>query len=291
MFLLYINDIADDIKHSSKRLFADDCLLYRVVDTKEDKCKLQRDLFELELWSNKWQLDFNIKKCYQLCVRKKGHEITSQYTLKGKTLKLVEHRPYLGVEWQSNMKWDQHIHQITAKANRSLGFLRRNLSKCPEIVKEQAYQALVHPHIKYASAVWDPYLIKDVKKVESVLPCAAQFVKNNYVKEKGTVTNLLKELGWPSLEHRRKYHHFDLFYKTKSGKTALQIPDQLNRPMSRPMRTMDSTCLIRPITKGDNYAQSYFPQTIRDWNNLTRHIRHYTTESTFKSALFKHFFE
>ena len=54
MFLLYINDIADDIKHSSVRLFADDSLLYRVVDTKEDERKLQRDLFELDLWSNKW---------------------------------------------------------------------------------------------------------------------------------------------------------------------------------------------------------------------------------------------
>ena len=68
------------------------------------------------------------------------------------------------------------------------------------------------------------------------------------VTEKGTVTNLLKELGWPSLEHRRKYHRLDLFYKTKTGKTALQIPDQLNRPMSRPTRAMDSACLIRPIT-------------------------------------------
>ena len=137
------------------------------------------------LWSNKWQLDFNIKKCHQLCVRKKEHEITSQYTLKGETLKPIERHPYLGVEWQSNMKWDQHIHQITAKANRSLGFLRRNLSKCPEIVKERAYQAHVRPHVEYASAVWDPYLIKDVKKVESVQRRAARFVKNNYVKEKG----------------------------------------------------------------------------------------------------------
>ena len=142
------------------------------------------------------------------------------------------------------MKWDQHIHQITARANCSLRFLHRNLSKCPEIVKERAYQALVHPHAEYASAVSDPYLIKDVKKVESVQRCAARFVKNNYVKEKGTVTNLLKELGWPSLEHRRKYHRPNLFYKTKTGKTALQIPDQLNRPMSRPTRVMDSTCLI-----------------------------------------------
>ena len=28
--------------------------------------------------------------------------------------------------------WDHHIKQITGKANRSLAFLRRNLSKCPE---------------------------------------------------------------------------------------------------------------------------------------------------------------
>ena len=146
-------------------------------------------------------------------------------------------------------------------------------------------------HVEYASAVWDSYLIKDVKKVESVQRRVARFVKNNYVKEKGTVTNLLKELGWPSLEHRKKYHRFDLFYKTKTGKTALQIPDQLNRPMSRPTRVMDSTCLIRPITKEDNYAQSYFPRTIGKWNDLPRHIRHCTTESTFKSAMFKHFFE
>ena len=62
---------------------------------------------------------------------------------------------------------------------------------------KRAYQALVRPHVEYASAVWDPYLIKDVKKVESVQRRTARFVKNNYVKEKGTVTNLLKELDGP----------------------------------------------------------------------------------------------
>ena len=62
MFLFYINDTAYDIKYSNVSLFADNCHLYRVVDFREDKRKLQRDLFELEEWANKWQLDFNIKK-------------------------------------------------------------------------------------------------------------------------------------------------------------------------------------------------------------------------------------
>ena len=50
------------------------------------------------------------------------------------------------------------------KANRSLGFLRRNLSSCPEGVKEAAYKALVRPHVEYASSVWDPHLIKKARQ-------------------------------------------------------------------------------------------------------------------------------
>ena len=42
-FLIYINDIGDNIT-SSLRLFADDCLLYRRTDTKNDAVNLQRDL-------------------------------------------------------------------------------------------------------------------------------------------------------------------------------------------------------------------------------------------------------
>jgi hypothetical protein len=37
MFLLYVNDIADKISPQTRiKLFADDCLLYRTIDTKQD---------------------------------------------------------------------------------------------------------------------------------------------------------------------------------------------------------------------------------------------------------------
>ncbi len=44
------------------------------------------------------------------------------YVLNGTTLATVDHHPYLGVELQSNMKWDEHINNIVHKANRVLGF-------------------------------------------------------------------------------------------------------------------------------------------------------------------------
>ena len=60
MFLLYINDIGDNI-NSSIKLFADDCLLFRKIKTSEDTKVLQKDLSQLCNWTEKWQMLFNAK--------------------------------------------------------------------------------------------------------------------------------------------------------------------------------------------------------------------------------------
>ena len=49
MFLIFINDIAEQTR-SHNRLFADDCLLYRTIDTLADTAKLQHDLNRLCEW-------------------------------------------------------------------------------------------------------------------------------------------------------------------------------------------------------------------------------------------------
>ena len=48
-----------------------------------------------------------------------------------------------------------HISNICTKANRTLGFLRRNLYACPQEVKEAAYKGLVRPVLVYSGSVWD----------------------------------------------------------------------------------------------------------------------------------------
>ncbi len=62
MFLLFINDIGDNI-NSTIKLFADDCLLFRTIKSIEDTEQLQKDLNELDNWSHQWQMKFNAKKC------------------------------------------------------------------------------------------------------------------------------------------------------------------------------------------------------------------------------------
>jgi hypothetical protein len=50
---------------------------------------------------------------------------------------------------------------ICGKANKTLGFLPRNLNIGSTFVKEQAYKSLVRPSLEYACSVWDPHLKSD----------------------------------------------------------------------------------------------------------------------------------
>ena len=50
LFLVYINDLPECIKYSKVWLFADDCILYRQIDSQSDCKKLQEDLDALQCW-------------------------------------------------------------------------------------------------------------------------------------------------------------------------------------------------------------------------------------------------
>ena len=63
LFLIHINDLPERVK-SQVRLFADDCLLYRVIRKIEDQLLLQEDLKALEEWASTWGMSFNASKCY-----------------------------------------------------------------------------------------------------------------------------------------------------------------------------------------------------------------------------------
>ena len=61
LFLIHINDLPKAVS-SSVRLFADDCLLYRRIRTRDDHTRLQKDLESLEKWAKENGMSFNAKK-------------------------------------------------------------------------------------------------------------------------------------------------------------------------------------------------------------------------------------
>jgi len=75
---------------------------------------------------------------------------------------------YLGVYLNHDLKWSYHIDQVTAKAARKLGFVRRKLRGSPVDCKKLAYISLVRSGMEYASIIWDPYTKADSNKLEKI---------------------------------------------------------------------------------------------------------------------------
>jgi len=121
LFLIFINDIAVGIS-STLRLFADDCLLYQVIDSSRDAELLQYDLHLITEWCKLWHMRLNLDKCVTLqCYRTINPHLTN-YLVENYTLKNVNQHLYLGMMLDKTMSFTTHKNTTISKASKMLNF-------------------------------------------------------------------------------------------------------------------------------------------------------------------------
>ena len=176
LFLCYINSMPEGIS-SSIRLFADDTVIYRQINSAADHTILQQDLHKLARWEAEYSMEFHPEKCNVLRVPRSRSPSIFNYTLHGTNLKSTESTKYLGVTLTKDLTWGKHIDIIRAKANQQLAFVRRNIRTRSSSTKEKLFNTLVRPHLEYAATVWDPHISKQKHSLEMVQRRAARWVK------------------------------------------------------------------------------------------------------------------
>ena len=152
MFLLYINDIDSNIA-SSIHLFADDCVLYRVIKSPQDHLSLQQDLNQLVQWADTWQMKLNNGKCVTMTSTRSPASTPTAYYINKHPLDITDQHDYLGARLHSSMTWSHHIQLKVNRATKVLNFIKCTLHKCTQEVKETAYFTLVRPVLKYAAII------------------------------------------------------------------------------------------------------------------------------------------
>ena len=282
LFLAYINDLPDCLSAGScVRLFADDSVVYRVINNIDDAVKLQQDLDALQAWERRWLMEFHPGKCQVLSITKRRNPIRYAYTIHGHQLDTVPSARYLGVELTDSLSWNKHIESTSMKGMRALGFLRRNLGACSTTIKAHCYKTFVRPIVEYASCVWSPYTQKGIKKIESVQRSAARYVSGDY-SQRSSVSTMLRDLGWDSLEQRRDIARVTMLYRIRNG--LIDIPSDHLVPARRTVRGNTQRLLV-PGTRTDLMRGSFFPATIRLWNALPQEVVDSPSLDIFKSRV------
>jgi len=64
LFLIYINDLEDDVSTTTGILkFADDSKVFGTVNNRSQQDIIKKDLDTLKMWTDRWQMEFIVSKC------------------------------------------------------------------------------------------------------------------------------------------------------------------------------------------------------------------------------------
>ena len=271
MFLVYVNDLVDDLI-CTPYLFADDTSLFTVIDPIDYHItfdQINRDLQVLSEWASRWRVTYNALKTVYMIVSNKnpGSNYPDLY-LDGIKLQRVNSHKHLGVTLTHNMKWGVHIDAAISKANKRLNGIRRIRFLITREARIILYKSLILPVLEYGNILYDNCTLYLKQRLESIqrqaaIVCTGAFANTSYIR-------LLDELGWPSLEDRRKYYRMNTMYRMTNN----QAPEYLCELM--PLLVRDRTNyqlrnanhISIPKTNHVKTYNSFIPKTTRDWNSL-----------------------
>ena len=286
LFIIYINDILTNVD-SKGYLFADDTKIFRQITTVEDSVALQRDIKSLEDWTKHWLLSFNQDKCHVLTLGKfENITHTHRYKLFGKEIDHVFEEKDLGVTFDSNMSFEEHISGKIKKANSIVGLIRRSFSFLDCSSFKKIYIAYVRPHLEYAQCIWSPHLTKLIDAIENVQVRATKLVDGL---SKYEYSERLKKMNLPTLLYRRKRGDLiEMFQHFK--KYNANIISKSFRPRERCSRKHDFQLHQLKASDGKRGTQtnSFYFRVAKEWNNLPSHIVNAENTNTFKNRLDEH---
>ena len=226
LFLGFINDVTKKID-SRVKLFADDLIVYRVIEDMDDQRKLQADVDCIYKWVEENGMKLNAAKTTVVSFTTRRSPKETSYSINGEALAKSRTCKYLGVTLSSNLSWSTHIAKMTSKAIKSLHFVMRNLKNSYPKTKQHAYLSLVRPLLEYCSAIWDPHSATHITAIEKVQRKAARYVTNCHRKwcKKSqrphvSTSKIVNELKWDKLETRRKRVSLRYLFKALSGQPA-----------------------------------------------------------------------
>ncbi|XP_065681547.1 uncharacterized protein LOC136095197 [Hydra vulgaris] len=172
LFIIYINDLTDNLKLVHK-IYADDTKLLQEIRPEfhdADCLILQNDLNIISEWSKEWLMELNVAKCK---VMHFGHgNINHDYVMNDGNTSLIiaatDIERDLGIFLSNDLKWNQHIQVATRRANMILGLLKKTFRSRDIRLWGKLYTTYVRPHLEFAVPVWCPYLKSDIKEIEKI---------------------------------------------------------------------------------------------------------------------------
>ena len=287
LFLIYINDLSNNLSSNCK-LFADDTSLFSVVNNiHASATTLSQDLKAITNWAFQWKMIFNpdLSKQVQEVIFSRKIKKLLHPTLLFNNIPLNNSlfQKHLGLTLDIKLNFSEHIKSITKKISKTMGLLRKFQQILPRSTLLTIYKTFIRCRLDYANIIYDQaYNSAFHDKLESIQYNACLAITGAI---RGTSKEkIFQELGLELLKSRRwfrKLCHFYKIFNDKSHSYLFSLIPNFNR-----VHNTRLSYNIPPIkVKHDCFKNSFFPSAISDRNKLDLNIRNSESLNAFKKKL------
>ena len=274
LFLVYINDLTDNVS-SSMKLFADDASLFlRVVDVHMCHQIMKKDLGTITSWAYQWKMKFNPDISKQaievIFTQKRSKPYHPPMSFNNVPVKRECDTKHLGVILDDKLNFRKHISEKIKTANKGLGLLKFLSRYATRDKLSLMYKMYVRPHLDYGDVIYHNQLTECMAALESIQYNAALIVSGCW---KGTSRDkLYSELGWESLSDRRHFRRLCLYYKIKNNMTPRYLVHLAKN-------------FAQNLTS--RFANSFFPYCYHAWKSIDVSLRNASSLGIFKTTFLK----
>ena len=155
LFLLYINDLPDDVI-CDIAIYADDITLYNKCDQAsvlwqqlELASELESDLQDTVDLGKKWLVDFNVQKTQLVLFDHSNNTDVMDVKMDGSVLEQKSSFKMLGLTFSSKLDWVPYIISITKTASKKIGTLIHSIKFLSAEVALYLYKSTIRQYMEY----------------------------------------------------------------------------------------------------------------------------------------------
>eukprot|EP01059_Diplonema_ambulator_P016259 TRINITY_DN2763_c1_g2_i13.p1 TRINITY_DN2763_c1_g2~~TRINITY_DN2763_c1_g2_i13.p1 ORF type:complete len:1041 (+),score=327.97 TRINITY_DN2763_c1_g2_i13:202-3324(+) len=172
LFAIYMDDVVQALEKEGVRvvLYADDVgVVVQEANTRALSEKVQRTLQRMEQWCREWCMELSTAKTdlllvggvrYGLSQTRLAEEVEVHFA-DGTKLEPSRHVKYLGVTFDDQLTFEEHVGLVVASARRRMGLLKKLAGKtwgAKRCLMRRTYLTFVQPVVRYALGVFGPFL-------------------------------------------------------------------------------------------------------------------------------------
>lgn len=299
LFLLYINDMPLSIETTDELLYADDTTLSATSKhILEIETSLGHDIKRVSDWCDKNDMVLSIPKSCSMVVSTRQRislhkDDVSNLNIKidNDTIPCVSTTKILGVHFDRDLSWNEHIKQVHTKIVRNLYLLQQIKNFLPLDARKLFVNSYVQPHFDYCCVVWgncSQNLLYDLEKLQKR---AARLILDEVLDRENTTRShvLFSKLKWMPLQDKITFHRAVQTFKCVNGlnEQGLELMFERNSNVhSHNTRSAnDNDLYIAP-----RHAKSFAHLGAAVWNNIPARIRRAKNLASFKCMYVNNYF-